>query len=169
MNICKINPYTVFFYPNGRFVYVTNFGEGTISLYDIESATGILAHIKDMDGHGTMPGAMRVESSGNYFYVVYPREDKIQAFKIDPNNGDLTYIENSEVDTGISPRIMSITDKYAYVINEQSSTILMYQIDPNSKLLAIIYTRAQLAWTWSFKQPARPFWKTNICVKPMVK
>lgn len=90
--------------PSGKFVYVANWGEGdsvgSVSAYDINSATGALTSAGNIAPLGTVPGpgsvapwSVAVHPSGKFVYVADEgglSPTSVSVYPIDPTNGTLT-------------------------------------------------------------------------------
>jgi 6-phosphogluconolactonase (cycloisomerase 2 family) len=124
--------------PSGKFAYVVNEGDGTISAYSIGSG-GALTAIGSPVSTGTIPISIvtvSVGSLGEFAYVANMGDYTISAYSIG-STGALTAI-GSPVSTGTIPVSITVdpSKQFAYVANEFSNSISIYTIDPTYGTLA---------------------------------
>jgi DNA-binding beta-propeller fold protein YncE len=125
--------------PSGKFVYVANMGDSTISAYSIGS-TGALTAIGNPNtiGTGTLPTSIAVDPLGQFAYVANMGNSTISAYSIG-STGALTAIGNpNTIGTGTLPTSIAVDPlgQFAYVANEGSNSISIYTIDPTYGTLA---------------------------------
>jgi 6-phosphogluconolactonase (cycloisomerase 2 family) len=77
--------------PTGKFAYVTNSGDNNISMYKIDSSTGLLLSI-GLVAAGTSPWSIAVDPSGKFVYVSNFQSNDVSIYSIDPATGSLTLI-----------------------------------------------------------------------------
>jgi 6-phosphogluconolactonase len=136
--------------PSGKFVYVANYADNTVSAFAIDSATGKLSPIGPAVAAGFLPSFLVVHPSGNFLYAVnFGVEDPAQAkpasvtaYSIG-SDGTLTAI-GTTVETGLGPVSMSINraGNRAYVANKgdtngASGNVFAYSISSNGQLTKI--------------------------------
>jgi len=67
-------------HPSGQFLYNTNRGHNSVTMYDVDSTTGEL----DVIG-------MNIDPSGTFLYAANQNTDTIAVFRIQPSNGKLKF------------------------------------------------------------------------------
>ncbi len=121
--------------PDGTSVYVADKNDGTISQYNIDSATGVLTPKSPATvATGSAPLAVAVTRDGKSAYVVNEGDNTVSQYTIDPSTGDLTPKSPATVATGTNPFAVAVTrdGKSAYVVNEGDDTVSQYTIDPST-------------------------------------
>jgi len=115
----------------GRFAYVANQTDGTISGFEINGTTGALVALSGspFTSTGTLPQAVAVDPNHAYLYVVNNGSNDVSVFAIDYDTGALTTAAVSIL-TGNAPTALAIdpTNRYLYVTNETDDTVSAYTI-----------------------------------------
>jgi 6-phosphogluconolactonase len=135
-------PRHVAFHPNGRFVYLINELNSTISVFDYDAAHGTLAAVQDIS---TLPADFRgpsttaeiqVDRSGRFVYGSNRGHDSIAIFGVDPENGKLKSLDHQSTH-GKTPRHFTIdpTGQYLLAVNQDSNNIVIFRIDGDTGLL----------------------------------
>jgi 6-phosphogluconolactonase len=131
------------FHPGGRFAYVINEMQSTVTAFDYDAARGIL---KDSQTISTLPkdfqgenstAEVQVEPKGRFLYGSNRGHHSIAIFAIDAKDGKLSSV--GQVSTqGKTPRNFGIdpTGSYLLAANQDSGTIVVFRIDPKSGQLA---------------------------------
>jgi 6-phosphogluconolactonase len=78
-------------HPLGNFAYVTNEQGDTVSIYMINSATGVLTPI-GVVATGARPTSIVIDPSGKFAYVTNQDSNSVSIYSIDDVNGSLTLI-----------------------------------------------------------------------------
>jgi len=78
-------------HPNGRFLYNTNRGHNSVTIFEIEPETGELEVIGWESTRGEWPRGMNVDPSGSFLYAANQNTDNIAVFRIDPASGKLQF------------------------------------------------------------------------------
>jgi 6-phosphogluconolactonase len=138
------------FHPNGRFVYVINELDLSVTAFrfvaDADEGTHILAPFQTITTlpeelrEGANSGSqIRIHPSGRFLYAANRGHDSIAAFAIDQDSGRLTFIEREAV-RGSHPRNFNIdpTGKWLLAAGRDSNTISLFRIDGESG--SLIYT-----------------------------
>jgi 6-phosphogluconolactonase len=76
-------------HPSGRFLYNTNRGHNSVTMYDIDEETGELGVIGWEPTQGEWPRGMNIDPSGTFLYAANQNTDSIAVFRIQPSNGKL--------------------------------------------------------------------------------
>jgi len=100
-----------------RFAYVANSGDGTVSIFRVDAATGQLHH-RGYVPAGSTPQSVAVDHPGRFAYVANFGSDSITTFSIDAVTGALSQV-GPEVATGVGPRSVTIhpSGRFAYAAN----------------------------------------------------
>lgn len=129
-------PRHITFHPNGKFAYLINELDSTVSAFAYDAKTGAL---KEMQTLSALPNNFKdfskaaeiaVASSGKFLYVSNRGRETVVAFAIDPEKGTLHWVEEQNCG-GKSPRHFGITPsgKYMLVCNQDSDSVVPYSID----------------------------------------
>lgn len=130
------------FHPSGRFGYVINELDRTVTAFGYDAAQG---KFKTLQSITTLPlGAkpigstaeVRVHPSGKFLYGSNRGHDSIVVYRIDKDTGKLTYVEN-ESTQGKTPRnfTMDPSGKFLLAENQQSNSIVVFAIHPETGAL----------------------------------
>ena len=76
-------------HPGGRFLYNTNRGHNSITMYEIDPDSGELDVIGWESTRGEWPRGMNIDPSGTFLYAANQNTDTIAVFGIHPSNGRL--------------------------------------------------------------------------------
>ena len=76
-------------HPDGHFLYNTNRGHNSITMYEIDAATGELDVIGWESTLGESPRGMNIDPSGTFLYAANQNTDTIAVFRIQRSNGKL--------------------------------------------------------------------------------
>jgi 6-phosphogluconolactonase len=140
-------------HPSGRFAYVINELNCTITAFNNDSAKG---ELKELQTISTLPAKQAMQSgfsgaevqvhpSGKFLYASNRGHDSIAVFAIDQNTGRLTYVEN-EPTQGSTPRGFGIDPDGGYLLagNQRSDSVVVFRIDPQSGKLAPTGTKVEV-------------------------
>jgi 6-phosphogluconolactonase len=126
------------FHPSGRFAYVINELQLTITAFSYDQATGGLAAQQTIttlpprqaSRAGYSTAEVQVHPSGRFLYGSNRGHDSITVYSIDQTTGRLTYVQN-ESTKGSMPRGFGIDRTGAYLLaaNQRSGTIVVFRID----------------------------------------
>ncbi len=128
---------------NGRFGYVLNEMTSSVSVFSFDASTGALQFLQTLP---TIPktfttkntdAEIRIAPSGKFLYASARGHDSIAVFAIDPNQGNLSFIEYAST-KGQSPRNFEIdpSGSLLFAANEKSDDIVVFRIDPKTGRLA---------------------------------
>lgn len=76
-------------HPTGKFLYVSNRGHETITVYTIDETTGLLNYVENENTGGREPRNFFIESFGRWLLAENQNTDSIVVFSIDPKTGAL--------------------------------------------------------------------------------
>lgn len=84
--------------PNGKFLYVTNRGADSIAAYNI----GTDAALSLIGFYATekTPREMEIDATGSYLFAAGETSGKLQSYKIDPETGKLSPLQNLSAGNG---------------------------------------------------------------------
>lgn len=137
-----VSPTSVIVHPSGKFAYVSNAGENTISLYKIGS-TGALSEVLPRTPTGpspSQPSALLIDAGGNFLYCVNSASNNVAVFSISASTGALTVVTGSPYQTsGFTPIRGDITPsgKFLYVANSNSASVAGFAIDSSGGLTPV--------------------------------
>jgi 6-phosphogluconolactonase len=124
------------FNPNGKFGYVVNEIQSTVSVFSYDGSAGVLRRLqtistypKDFTAHND-DAEIQVHPSGKFLYASNRGHDSIAVFAIDPDKGTLTLIEYAST-KGQTPRSFEIAPggSLLFAANEKSNNIVVFSID----------------------------------------
>jgi len=129
-------PRHMVFRPDGRFAYVVNELNSTITAFAYDAAAGVL---KELQTVSTLPqyfagansGAeVDIHPSGKYLYVSNRGHNSVVLFNVDAGKGTLTYVEEQGTG-GFKPRHFGIepSARHMAIANQDSDTVLVARID----------------------------------------
>jgi 6-phosphogluconolactonase len=127
------------FHPNGRFAYVVNELQSSITAFAYDAGRGTLHKLKTVS---TLPknfsgsndtAEIKVHPSGKFLFASNRGHDTIAVFNIDSKTGALTLADHFPTQ-GKTPRNFEIdpTGKLLFVANQDTNNIAVFQIDSNS-------------------------------------
>lgn len=129
------------FHPNGKFAYVINELDCTVTAFDYNKKLGALTPVQTLS---TLPTGQKLESNfstaevlvhpnGKFLYGSNRGLDTIAVFTVDRKTGKLELIQN-EPTQGNIPRNFNIdpTGKFLLAANQNSDNVVVFRIDPKS-------------------------------------
>ncbi|HWC17777.1 MAG TPA: lactonase family protein [Terriglobales bacterium] len=129
-------PRHVGFHPNGRFAYVINELQSTVSAFAYDAVHGRLNPLesistlpKDFSAENTT-AEIEVHPSGKFLYASNRGHDSIAAFAIDPQKGTLRLVDYFST-KGRTPRNFAIdpTGSWLLVANQNTGNMVVFRID----------------------------------------
>jgi 6-phosphogluconolactonase len=129
------------FHPDGRFAYVINEIDVTITAFRVDPRRGALSELHTVStlrlGEAVQTGFstadVQVHPSGRFLYGSNRGHDTMVVFSIDPKSGTLTYVEH-ESTQGSGPRAFGIdpAGRYLLAANQRSDSVVVFRIDPDT-------------------------------------
>jgi 6-phosphogluconolactonase len=125
------------FRPDGKFVYVLNEMESSVTVFSYQPKNGTLSPLqttstlpKDFSGSNTT-AEIAVLPSGKFLYSSNRGHDSIAIFAIDEKKGTLKSL-GQVLTGGKTPRHFAIdpTGMYLFAENQESNNIVVFHIDP---------------------------------------
>ncbi|MCA0758006.1 lactonase family protein [Paenibacillus sp. N4] len=137
------------FHPNGKFVFVINEVDSTITSFTYDSDNGQLTEVETVS---TLPEGLQEENScaeiaissdGQFLYGSNRGHDSIVVFAVDGQSGRLTLVQHISTEGG-HPRHFALTPNGRYLLaaNRDSDNIVTFTVDRESGKLA--YTGRQV-------------------------
>jgi 6-phosphogluconolactonase len=77
-------------HPGGRFLYGSNRGHDSISVFTIDEVSGRLNRVQVQSTLGTTPRNFGIDPTGNYLIAANQNSDNLVVFRIDQKTGKLT-------------------------------------------------------------------------------
>jgi 6-phosphogluconolactonase len=124
------------FHPNGRFGYVINELDSTITALGYDATRGRLTEFQtvptlpaDFTGRSTT-AEIAVHPGGRFLYGSNRGHDSIAVFALDPGTGKLTFVQH-EPTRGRTPRSFAIdpTGTFLLAANQDSDSVAVFRID----------------------------------------
>jgi 6-phosphogluconolactonase len=131
------------FHPNGRFAYVINELDSTITVFGYDAKSGRLAETQtvptlpaDFKGQSTT-AEIAVHPSGKFLYGSNRGHDSIAVFTVDPATGKLTFVQH-EPTQGKTPRNFALDPTGAFLLaaNQNSDNVVVFRVDAQTGKLA---------------------------------
>jgi len=130
------------FHPRGKTAYVINELDGTVTVFSYDSGRGELTTVQTIstlplgfDGNNSTAEIL-VHPSGRFVFGSNRGHDSIVVFAVDPESGQLTYVENQSTQ-GKTPRGFGIDPSGTFLLaaNQDSDNIVVFRIDPTTGAL----------------------------------
>lgn len=77
-------------HPGGKFLYVSNRGHETITVFAVDQETGLLSYVENRSTEGKEPRNFFIEPSGRWLLAENQNSDSVVVFAINEENGTLT-------------------------------------------------------------------------------
>ena len=156
-------PAAVVVTPDGKFLYVANQFDGTLTGFSVDTTSGALSRGATLPV-GTAPSALAITPDGGFLYVANSGSSNVSAFAVcnqvltscnDPNspNGSLTVVAGAPFSAGLGPVsiVAAPSGKFLYVLDRLSNQISEYKISTGTGALtantqASISTGANPVW-----------------------
>ena len=130
------------FHPNGKYAYVINELDCTVTAFAYESVSGALKEIQTVT---TLPNGFNgsstcaevcVHPSGKFLYGSNRGHDSIVVYRVDLANGTVTYVEHEMADIK-TPRNFNIdpTGRFCLVANQGKDSVVVFRINKETGAL----------------------------------
>jgi 6-phosphogluconolactonase len=127
------------FHPNGKFAYVVNELQSTITAFSYDPGRGVLEKLKTVS---TLPrgfsgsndtAEIRIHPNGKFLFASNRGHDSIAVFSVDSRTGALTLVDHFPTQ-GKTPRNFEIdpSGKLLFVANQGSDNIVVFRIDADN-------------------------------------
>lgn len=134
-------PRDMVFRPDGRFAYVGNEMQSTITTFAYDAKAGRLTEVQDVS---TLPAdfqgqnsiaELAVHPSGRYVYISNRGHNSVAVFGVDAAKGTLTLLQHQSTG-GRTPRHFGLdpTARHVIMANQQSDNLLVSRIDSTGRL-----------------------------------
>jgi len=133
-----VSPTAIRVHPDGKFAYVSNAGEDTISLYTIGS-TGALTEVTPRTVTGDQPSDLLIDSAGQFLFTVNSAGNTVSSFSIDGKSGTLSQVGTPVQTAGFTPirGALAPSGKFLYVANSNSATVSGFAVDGSGALAPV--------------------------------
>ena len=129
-------PRQLVMHPNGKFAYLINELNSTMTAYGYDAAKGTLTELQTLptlpaDFHGSSAAPRcRSHPSGKFLYGSNRGHDSIVIYAIDPTNGTLTLVGH-ESTRGRIPRNFEVhpSGEFLAAANQDTNNVIMFRID----------------------------------------
>lgn len=81
----------IFVHPNGRFLYASNRGHDSITVFAIDETTGKLTVVQNEPTGGKIPRSFAIDPTGRWLLAAGQNSDDVNVFKLNPDTGRLTH------------------------------------------------------------------------------
>jgi len=124
------------FHPSGRFAYVINEMQSTVTAFSYDADRGVLTDVQTVstlpqgfDGRNST-AEVQVHPSGKFLYGSNRGHDSLAIFSIDPSTGRLTPVGHQPTG-GKTPRNFGIdpTGGYLLAANQATDTVVVFRVD----------------------------------------
>lgn len=124
------------FHPSGKFAYIVNELDSTVTTYTYAIDSGelkplqILSTLPQSFTGNSRASEIEVSSDGRFLYASNRGYDSVTIFSIAADSGLLTYID-AEESSGKTPRFFTLSPngRHLYALNEDSDTIVQFNLD----------------------------------------
>jgi 6-phosphogluconolactonase len=82
-------------HPSGKFLYGSNRGHDSITVFAIDETTGKLTFVQNEPTQGKTPRGFGIDPSGSYLLAANQQSDTVVVFRIDAKTGRLAATGNS--------------------------------------------------------------------------
>jgi 6-phosphogluconolactonase len=137
-------PRHIVFHPNGKFAYVINEIDSTISAFAYDAKTGALKELQTLsslpgDYHGPNTAAeIAIVPSGKFLFASNRGNETVALFDIDSDKGTLQWVVGQNTG-GKTPRHFAIEPggRQLAICNQDSGTVAVWRIDAGNGRLNI--------------------------------
>jgi DNA-binding beta-propeller fold protein YncE len=132
-------PQAVAVTPDGKSLYVTNFGHSTVFQYDVDPATGALSPKSPATvAADLVPFDVAVAPDGESAYVTGGVDGTVWQYDIQPSTGALSPKASATVGAGTRPFHLAVArdGRSVYVTDAVDNSLLQYDVDPVSGALS---------------------------------
>jgi 6-phosphogluconolactonase (cycloisomerase 2 family) len=134
--------------PDGKFLYVANEFDGTVTTFSVDTTSGALTN-GQIVLVGTAPSGMAITPDGGFLYVSNSGSSNVSAFAIcnqivtscsvpTSPDGSLTPVAGSPFSAGLGPAAMvaAPSGKFLFVVDRQSNQISEFKIATGTGVLS---------------------------------
>ncbi len=136
--VAGAGPRHLVFSSNGKFLYVVNELNSTVTAYAYDAKTGGMTAVQTLSSGAITPkntaGEIVISQAGKFLYVSNRgTENNIAVFAVDPASGKLTFLQSVPTH-GQTPRNFAIdpTGQWLIVGNQDSKSVYTFKVDRDS-------------------------------------
>jgi 6-phosphogluconolactonase len=130
-------------HPNGRFAYLINELNSTMTAYAYDAGQGTLSGLQTLStlpegfSGGSACAEVQVAPSGRFLYGSNRGHDSIVIYALDPERGTMT-LTGHESTRGATPRNFTLSPKgdFLAAANQDSNNVVLFRVDPQKGTLA---------------------------------
>jgi 6-phosphogluconolactonase len=138
--------------PSGAFLYVSDFGENSVSGFAVNSSSGVLTAVPGSPfAAGSSPTGLAIDPSGKYLYVANEGSNNASAFEICASSlpgcpstpdGSLVPVTGSPFSAGLGPLSLAVdpSGNFLYVADTNSNQLSAFRINLSSGALTPLTT-----------------------------
>jgi 6-phosphogluconolactonase len=133
-----LNPLAMVVGSNGNFVFVANQGSNSISVFSVDSGTGLLTEIAGSP-FATPAGPSGLATTGNTLFVANQGAGTVSVYTFDQTSGNLTQAAGSPFAAGTSPTALDLdpSGKFLFVADQASNGVYAFSVGGSSGLSLI--------------------------------
>ena len=123
-----------------RFVYSANYFGSSISIFQVDGATGMLRHLSHVPTLKS-PSTVLLHPSGRFLYTVSQVIDQIAIYQVDAVSGGLSEIADSPVATGVRSSFqleVSPDGRLLFAPGRFSQNLMVFRIDQQTGALSAL-------------------------------
>jgi 6-phosphogluconolactonase len=143
MTATGAGPRHLAFHPNGRFAYLINETDSTMTAYALDTTSGTLTEIETqstvpgVDGGANAAAEVWVHPSGRWVLGSNRGDDSLVVFSVDPSTGRMTRVGFTK-SGGMTPRDFAFdpTGTWLYAADQDSGLVVPFRFDAASGSLA---------------------------------
>jgi 6-phosphogluconolactonase len=155
-----ISPSAICLHPSGKFAYISNAGDDTISLFKVGS-TGALTEVTPRTPTDDQPSALVIDPAGTVLFAVNSASNTVTAYSISASSGVLTPTGSPVPTSGFTPlrATISPSGKFLYVANSNSASVSGFAVDSSGGLSPVPHSPITVgnAPNWIAIDPAGKF------------
>ncbi len=133
-------PWHINVHPNGQFLYNTNYGDATVSAYQINATTGQLTELAGSPFTvGNSPIGLSIDPQGRFLYVANSSGNTLSMFSINTSTGALSNIGGGTIASS-SPYGLEVdhSGRFLYAVNTSNNTVSMFSINQTTGALSAL-------------------------------
>lgn len=152
------------FHPNGKWVYVVNEQEKSVTVYNYDSQAGTLeigqtwsTHPEDWDMSEGSCADIEISADGRFVYASNRGHDSIAIFSVDQNTGALTPMGQTKTEK--TPRSFNLipgAERFLVAAGQGSSKLVVYRRNVSTGLLTALRT---------YESGGSPAWVLGVKLK----
>lgn len=116
--------------PLNRFVYVTNYGDDTVSAYTVDNISGKMTEVEGSPYKvGKKPGEILIDANGWYLYTINEESKDMSVFLIHYTKGQLAEAQGSPLSFGHKVEHISgdRTSRFVYVSSNENNSVRVFR------------------------------------------